>query len=170
MTVICVCLLCLGCLKPSYPNLASNLAYCQEALNETQINNTILQGNLSSQASLLANKTFENDQLSGALSVSKAETLNCTQRLANATPIINYSLGKDIYGFTCQDVYSGFDFQTKYRCFWEVRTHYGTGKYTSMADLCISNGLPDACLCYWTMKEFVGTRISTGVGLNDYTG
>lgn len=88
------------------------------------------------------------------------EPQNCT--VQNCTPCLNCTTNLTKYSFTCADEYPGYYFETKYRCFWDVRQRYQTGKYTNMAEMCQALGLPDACACYWSMTEYTGIRASTG--------
>ena len=111
-----------------------------------------------------AENTTRIEALQGQLAICEAKTCpecpvcpeqNCTQ----PSPC---SINTTKYSFGCGDIYAGYFFQTKYLCYWDVRERYKTGVYTNMAELCFALGLPDACACYWTIKEYTGIRASTG--------
>ena len=151
-----------GCFCPSYPQ--SETTPCPDCPNLTE-NLTALEVNLSATLAERAIMVERINNLSVENSVLWSELKkleNCSRPIFNCTPAKKYS-------FTCADVMSDYQFLTKYPCYWETRTKYGFGKYYTPAVCQIPDySLPDVCACYWTIPEFIGTRISAGYGVSEW--
>lgn len=146
-------LLAIGCVRTEYVYIANKTKIIEL---ETCLNNTNSCLNITSNLLMYCNRnvTALNNTLQGCFSDLYA---------CRSQPIYQYNCSNTTkYSFSCADEYNVYYPETAYRCFWDVREKYQTGYYSSMAVLCQTLGLPDACACYWSMNFYAGVRASTG--------